>query len=97
MDGNDRELAEELLIYSRTDIDSLPVHLKIEEYWKGIETRFPKLARIVNDAIWTPVSSVDVEWLFRMYKYLLDDHRESLTEQHTKQLTMRFKIKSFGN
>ena len=55
-----------------------------------MQDRFPVLASIATDAIWMPVTSVDVERSFSQYKHLLNDRRESLTEEHTKCLLMLY-------
>ena len=52
--------------------------------------RFPILSAIARDAIWMPVTSVDVERSFSLYKHLLNDRRERLTEENTKRLMMLY-------
>lgn len=52
--------------------------------------RFPNLAAIASHAIWMPVTFVDVERSFSQYKHLLNDRRESLTEENTKRLVMLY-------
>ena len=44
--------------------------------------RFPLLAAVAMEAIWMPVASDDVERSFSQYKHLLDDRRESLSEEN---------------
>ena len=56
----------------------------MNDFWKGVHTRFPNLAAIAMQAIWMPVTSVDVERSFSQYKHILNDRRESLTEENTK-------------
>ena len=60
--------------------------LSISDFWEGIKTRFPILSAIAANAIWMPVVSVEVERSFSQYKHILNDRRESLTEQNTKRL-----------
>ena len=55
-----------------------------------MQDRFPVLAPIATDAIWKPVTSVDVERSFSQYQHLLNDKRECLTEENTKRLLMLF-------
>ena len=50
--------------------------------------RFPILSSIARDTIWMPVTSVDVERSFSLYKHILNDRREGLTEENTKRLMM---------
>lgn len=83
------ELLEEWLIYVQYR-DELPNPLHISEFWEGMRDRFPNLAAIASHAIWMPVASVDVERSFSQYKHLLNDRRESLTEENTKRLVMLY-------
>lgn len=83
-------LLEEFLIYCRSPIDSLPNPMVLHEYWGGSSDRFPILSSIARDAIWMPVTSVDVERSFSQYKHLLNDRREGLTEENTKRLMMLY-------
>ena len=62
----------------------------LSAFWGGLQQRFPGLAAVAQDAIWMPVSSVDVEMSFSQYKHLLNDRREGLTEANTKQLLMLY-------
>ena len=55
-----------------------------------MKTRFSNLAVIALQAIWMPVASVDVERSFSQYKYILNDRRESLTEENTKRLLLLY-------
>ena len=55
-----------------------------------MNTRFPNLAAIAVQAIWMPVASVDVERNFSQYKHILNDRRESLTEENTKRLVLLY-------
>ena len=52
--------------------------------------RFPNLATIASHVIWMPVASVDVERSFSQYKHILNDRRESLTEENTKRMVMLY-------
>ena len=52
--------------------------------------RFPLLAAVAMEAIWMPVASVDVERSLSQYKYLLNDRRESLSEENTERLVMLY-------
>ena len=56
----------------------------------GHERPLPDLAAIVSHAIWMPVASVDVERSFSQYKHLLNDRRESITEENMKRLVMLY-------
>ena len=82
-------LLEEWLIYTLYR-DELPDPLSIPEFWEVMKNRFPILSAIAADAIWMPVVSVDVERSFSQYKHILNDRRESLTEQNTKRLVMLY-------
>ena len=83
------ELLEEWLIYTQYR-DELPSPFSIPAFWKGMKDRFPHLSTIGAAAIWMPVASVDVERSFSQYKHILNDRRESLTEQNTKRLVMLY-------
>ena len=50
--------------------------------------RLPLLSSIVRDAMWLPVTSVDVERSFSQYKHLLNERRETLTEGNSTRLMM---------
>ena len=83
------ELLEEWLIYVQYHED-LPNPLSISNFWEDMKDRFPNLAAIASHAIWMPVTSVDVERSFSQYKHILNDRRESLTEENTKGLVMLY-------
>ena len=83
------ELLEEWMIYKHYR-DELPTPLSIPEFWDSMKDRFPSLSRIAADAIWMPATSVDVERSFSLYKHLLNDRRESLTELNTRRLVMLY-------
>ena len=83
------ELLEEWLIYTQFR-DDLPSPLSIPNFWENMKFRFPNLSAIALDAIWMPVASVDIEHSFSQYKHILNDRRESLTEQNTKRLVMLY-------
>ena len=82
-------LLEEWLIYVQYR-DVLPNPLVISEFWEGVRDRFPNLATIASHVIWMPVASVDVERSFSQYKHILNDRRESLTEENTKRMVMLY-------
>ena len=71
-------LLEEWLIYTQFRQDALPTSVELPAFWDGMKGRFPLLATIAVDAMWMPVTSVDVERSFSQYKHLLNDRRESL-------------------
>ena len=71
-------------------IYSLPNPLVLFEYWGSMTDRFPILSSIARDAIWMPVTSVDIERSFSQYKHLLNDRRDGLTEENTKTLMMLY-------
>ena len=48
------------------------------------------LSSIARDAMWLPVTLVDVERNFSQYKRLLDDRRETHTEENSKKLMMLY-------
>ena len=83
------QLSEEWLIYTRWS-DALPNPFNILDFWKGVSERFPALSSIAVDALWMPVTSVDVERSFSQYKHILNERRESLTEENTKRLLMLY-------
>ena len=74
------QLSEEWLIYTRWS-DALPNPFNMLDFWKGVSERFP---------LWMPVTSVDVERSFSQYKHILNERRESLTEENTKRLLMLY-------
>lgn len=84
------DLMEEWLIYTKFREDNLPILLELPSFWSGMTGRFPLLSSIALDAIWLPVTSVDVERSFSQYKHLLSDRRESLTEDNTRSLIMLY-------
>ena len=83
-------LLEEWLIYVQYNCDELPNPLHVNDFWKGLHTRFPNLAAIAMQAIWMPVASVEVEQSFSQYKHILNDHCESLTKENTKRLVLLY-------
>ena len=84
------ELMEEWLIYSRFQPDRYPTLVELPSFWTAMAGRFPLLSEIASDAIWLPVTSVDVERSFSQYKYLLNERRESLTDENTRRLMMLY-------
>ncbi|XP_041480924.1 uncharacterized protein LOC121428390 [Lytechinus variegatus] len=81
---------EEWLMYTHLNPSHIPEPLNLTEFWKSMSVRFPGLASIAMDAMWMPVSSVDVERSFSQYKHILDDKRENLTPENTKMMTMLY-------
>ena len=62
----------------------------IADFWKGNSTRYKKLAEATKKYIWFPCGSADVEHCFSSYKILLDDKRQTLRHEYTKQLTTMY-------
>ena len=62
------ELMEEWLFYTKYRQDSLPNLVQLPSFWGSMRGRFPLLSHIASDAIWMPVTSVDVERSFSQYK-----------------------------
>ena len=87
--GPSPQLLEEWLIYTQWR-DAIPTPFNLPNFWNSLQDRFPVLASIATDATWMPVTSVDVERSFSQYKHLLNDRRESLTEDNTKRLLMLY-------
>lgn len=84
-------LLEEWEMYSNLpagDIPAEPVNLVL--FWESMKCRFPNLSKIAADSLWMPVSSVDVERSFSLYKHILNDRRESLSPENTKKLIMLY-------
>ena len=81
---------EEWLIYMNLNPSEIPQPLNITKLWESMAGRFPNLSSIAKEVIWMPVASVDVERSFSQYKHLLNDRRESLTQQNTKMLAMMY-------
>ena len=52
--------------------------------------RLPILFSIARDAMWIPVTSVDVERSFSQYNHLLNDRMKGLTEEDTKRLLLLY-------
>ena len=77
------ELHEEWLIYMQLPPSSIPTPLSLPSFWECMQDRFPLLTEVALQSMWMPVSSVDVERSFSIYKHLLDDRREGLTEENT--------------
>ena len=64
--------------------------MSIQKFWEGVWDRFPLLSSVAFSVIWMPVASVDVERSFSQYKHILNDRRESFTEENTKKLVMLY-------
>ena len=54
-----------------------------------MQDQFPLLTEVALDAMWIPVSSVDVKRSFSIYKHL-DDRGEGLSEENTELLVMLY-------
>ena len=85
-----QELMEEWLIYTQLRQDSLYAALELPSFWKSMEGRFLLLSKIASEAIWMPVTSVEVEHSFSQYKHILNERRESLTDENTRRLVMLY-------
>ncbi|XP_072178106.1 uncharacterized protein [Diadema setosum] len=83
-------VVEEWSMYTRLKAKEIPVPLDLQRFWESMSSRYPHLARIAKDAIWMPVSSVDVERSFSQYKHILTDKREKLTPENTRMMTMLY-------
>ena len=70
--------------------DSLLNLVQLPSFWGSMRGRFPLLSHIASDAIWMPVTSVDVERSFSQYKHLLNERRASLTDDNTRRLMMLY-------
>ena len=64
--------------------------MDIVNFWKGFGSRFPKLHQGTVKFMWYPVGSVDVERSFSVYKNLLTDKRQGLSESSTKSLVAMY-------
>ena len=60
------------------------------EYWKSLANSFPNLSKIVIKYLNTPVTSVDVERSFSMYRDILTDKRCRLKESSIEQRYRKF-------
>ena len=69
---------------------AIPSSLNLPAFWQSVSDRYPSLSAVALDAIWMPVASVDCERSFSQYKHLLNDRRESLSEENTKRLVMLY-------
>ena len=84
------EMLNDWQVYVRYPADEIPEPLDLPLFWTTVSERFPHLAAMALDVMWLPVASVDVERSFSLYKHLLNEQRESLTEANTKQLLMLY-------
>ena len=66
--------------------DEIPEQLDLTLFCTTVSETFPHLGAMALNVMWLPVASVDVERSFSLYKHLLNEQRESLTEANTKQL-----------
>ena len=55
-------------------------------FWKGKSSVWPHLAKTALRVLNTLVSSCDAERSFSLYKHIMDDRRQSNTEEHVAQL-----------
>ena len=87
------ELVEEWLISTQFQQSSIPTPFDLSSFWESMSmcSRFPLLSAVAMEAIWMPVASVDVEQRFSNYKHVLNDRRESLTEENTQRLVMLYR------
>ena len=67
--------------------NSIATPLVFPSFWECMQDCFLLLAEVALDAMWMPLSSVDVERSFSIYKHLLDDRR-GLSEENTERLVM---------
>jgi hypothetical protein len=77
-------------IYTSMEHSYLPEVKDLGSYWSSMSSRFPNLSKSALEAIWMPVSSVDVERSFSQYKHVMNDRRQNLTAEHTRQLSMLY-------
>ena len=73
--GLTTEALQEWLMYTNLNQSEIPNPLDLAHFWESMSHRYPDLARIDMDAMWMPVSSVDVERSFSQYKHILNDIR----------------------
>ena len=83
------ELVQEWLIHTQYS-ETLPTPFSLPDFWSSVMDRFPLLAAIASEMIWMPVTSVEAERSFSNYKHILNDRRESLTQENTKRLMMLY-------
>ena len=83
------ELSEQWIAFQHcVSREPLPADMELAAYWRGLRSRFPRVAEVAVPYIYFPVSSVDCERSFSKYKTLLTDTKEALTELNTKRLTI---------
>lgn len=85
-----QELLEEWLIYTQYRSEGVSSLDDLQKFWDSMSSRFPVLARIVAEAIWIPVTSVDVERSFSNYKHILNDRRENLSKENIRRLILLY-------
>ena len=92
LDNPSPQLLEEWLIYVQYKEGTLLNTPALSAFWENVTTcdRFLLLSVVASEAIWMPGASVDVGRSFSQYKHLLNDRRESLTEENTKRLVMLY-------
>ena len=77
-------------LHTQYEQSAIPTALSLPAFWESMHSQFPLLSAVARDAIWMPVASVDVERSFSQYKHLLNDRRESLTDENTERLVMLY-------
>jgi hAT family C-terminal dimerisation region len=83
------DLIKEWGIYCNLE-ENLEESLNLDNYWKAKEKIFPNLCHIAFIYIWIPISGVDVERSFSMYKTILTDRRQALSEESVRMLNFLY-------
>lgn len=83
-------LMEEWLIYTQYKSEGISSLDDVQKFWDSMSSRFPLLAKIATESIWTPVTSVDVERSFSNYKHILNDRRENLSKENIRRLILLY-------
>ena len=65
-------------------------NFNLNNYWNEKINIFPTLSPIALKYVWLPVSGVDVERSFSIYKSILTDKRTALKEDSIKKLNFMF-------
>jgi hypothetical protein len=66
------------------------IDLDLDKYWKEKSKYLPNLSKIALIYIWIPVSGVDVERSFSIYKNILSDRRVNLSENSINILNFMY-------
>jgi hypothetical protein len=86
-------LIQEWGIYSNlNEIINSEKDFDLENYWIEKKNILPTLANIALIYIWLPVSGVDVERSFSIYKNILSDRRYQLSKESIIMLSLIVKI-----